>query len=456
MEKNKKKISLSDKEALELIVKEAKKQGASDVDVIMSKSKGLSASIRYGKEETIERYDSFDIGLRVFVGKKNSSISSNLITKDNLIKISRKAVEMAKIAPEDKYASIASSEMLEMNPVNSSLDIESFDKTETEIFDLINNACKVEEYALKLSKNLKSDGAEASWGHNEIKLVTSNGFFGRKKSSVNSISAVMIAEKNNKMERDYDFSSKVFLNDLQTPKKIGEKAANRALSKIGSTKPKTGNYPIIFDPRVARSILGHIASAINGSSIVRGTSFLKEFYKKQVFPKDLNILDNPFIKKGPGSRLFDGEGIGTRKTMFVNNGVLDNWLLDIGTSLQLNLSTNGNAVRGLNGSPSPGISNFILEPGKSSPEDLVADIREGFLITELIGSSVSLITGDYSRGASGFWIKNGKISHPISEATIAGNLIDMFKDMIAANDVDYSFSMVCPTLMIKNMVVAGS
>ena len=246
MEKNKKKISLSDKEALELIVKEAKKQGASDVDVIMSKSKGLSASIRYGKEETIERFDSFDIGLRVFVGK-NSSISSNLITSDNLIKISQKAVEMAKIAPEDKFSSIATNEMLELNPINSSLDIQSFDKTELETRELINNACEVEEYALSLSNNLKSDGAEASWAHNEIKLVTSNGFFGGKKSSVNSISTVIIAEKNNKMERDYDFSSKIFLNDLLSPKEIGEKAAKRALSKIGSVKPKTGNYPIIFD-----------------------------------------------------------------------------------------------------------------------------------------------------------------------------------------------------------------
>ncbi len=456
MEKNKKQVSLSDNEALELLVKEAKKNGASDVDVLMSKSRGLSASIRNGKEETIERYDSFDVGLRAFVGKKSSSISSNLITSDNLIKISQKAVEMAKIAPEDKFSSIATNEMLELNPINSSLDIQSFDKTELETRELINNACEVEEYALSLSNNLKSDGAEASWAHNEIKLVTSNGFFGGKKSSVNSISTVIIAEKNNKMERDYDFSSKIFLNDLLSPKEIGEKAAKRALSKIGSVKPKTGNYPIIFTPRVARSILGHFASAINGYSIARGTSFLKDFYKKQVFSKDLNIIDDPFIKKGPGSRLFDGEGIGTRKIKFVNNGMLDNWLLDIGSSMQLNLSTNGNAVRGLNGSPSPGISNFILEPSKSNPDDLVADIKEGFLVTELIGSSVSLVTGDYSRGASGFWIKNGKVSYPISEATIAGNLMEMFKNIIAANDVDYSFSIVCPTLMIKNMVVAGS
>mgnify|MGYP001237328992 CR=1 FL=1 len=447
---------LNTHDVLEKIVKEAKKNGATEVDAMISKTRGLSVSIRNGKEETIERYDSFDIGLRVFVGKRNSIISTNLSSENHLKDFATKAVEMAKIAPEDKYCKIATNELLEKYPINMSLDLQTYDKTELTVQDLKIKALDTEEYALAISKKLKSDGAESSWGQNETTLMTSNGFLGKKKKSVNSISSVMIAKKSDKMERDYDFSSKIFVKDLDNPKLIGEKAGNNALSKLGSIKPKTGTYPVMFVPRVARSVLGHIASALNGASIARGTSFLKDCFKKQVFSKDLNIIDNPILRKGPGSRLFDGEGIGTREIRFINAGVLDNWLLDIGTGIQLNMETNGNAVRGLNGPPSPGTSNFILLPGKYTPNELMKDIKEGFLITELIGSSVSLITGDYSRGASGFWIKNGQISHPISEATIAGNLKDIFQQIIAANDIDYSFSLACPTLMIEKMVVAGS
>ena len=343
-----------------------------------------------------------------------------------------------------------------VDPVDRSIDVETFDKKEPNIDELRKLAQQMEESALKVSKNIKSDGSQAGWDLSESQLMTSNGFIASNKKTNNTISIVVIGKKSDKMERDYDFSSKVFFNDLENPIKLGKNVSKNVMKKLGSTKPRTGKFPIIFTPRVARSIATHIASCINGSSITRGTSFLKDSFKKKVFSKDVTVVDNPFLKRGLGSRLYDGEGIGVSKTNLINCGILENFLLDISSGLQLNMETNGNAVRGLNSPPRPGTSNLIIMPGQYTQNDLINDINEGFLITELIGSSISLITGDYSRGASGFWIKNGKISHPISEATIAGNLKEMFMCLTPANDLDLSYPIASPSIRIENMVVAGN
>jgi len=447
---------LDDKDVMNILIDTALSSGASAADCVLSRSRGVSLTRRLGKDETIERYEDFDTGLRVFVGNKIASVSTNENSETAIKDVARRAVDMAKIAPQDDFSLIASQEILEEFPINEALSVDSYDKVEPNIDIIRDRAKEVEDTALSVKGITNSDGADASWGEGETLLMTSNGFFGCSKKSNHSVSVVVIAEKNGKMERDYDYSSKVFGEDLKTSKQIGLEAANKTLARMGATKPVTGKYPVIFDPRVSRSIAGHFASAINGSAIARKTSFLKDMLNKQVANTSINIVDDPFLERGLGSRLFDAEGLGSRKYTLIKDGVLQQWLLDLSSAKQLNLKPFGNAKRGISGPPSPGTSNFMILPGKITPENLIKGVSNGFYVTDMIGSSVSMITGDYSRGASGFWIKNGKLSMPITEATIAGNLKEMFMTLQPANDLDFSHSMNSPTLLIEGMTIAGN
>ena len=447
---------LDDKDVMNILIDTALSSGASAADCVLSRSRGVSLTRRLGKDETIERYEDFDTGLRVFVGNKIASVSTNENSETAIKDVARRAVDMAKIAPQDDFSLIASQEILEEFPINEALSVDSYDKVEPNIDIIRDRAKEVEDTALSVKGITNSDGADASWGEGETLLMTSNGFFGHSKKSNHSVSVVVIAEKNGKMERDYDYSSKVFGEDLKTSKQIGLEAANKTLARMGATKPVTGKYPVIFDPRVSRSIASHFASAINGSAIARKTSFLKDMLNKQVANTSINIVDDPFLERGLGSRLFDAEGLGSRKYTLIKDGVLQQWLLDLSSAKQLNLKPFGNAKRGISGPPSPGTSNFMILPGKITPENLIKGVSNGFYVTDMIGSSVSMITGDYSRGASGFWIKNGKLSMPITEATIAGNLKEMFMTLQPANDLDFSHSMNSPTLLIEGMTIAGN
>ena len=447
---------LDDKDVMNILIDTALSSGASAADCVLSRSRGVSLTRRLGKDETIERYEDFDTGLRVFVGNKIASVSTNENSETAIKDVARRAVDMAKIAPQDDFSLIASQEILEEFPINEALSVDSYDKVEPNIDIIRDRAKEVEDTALSVKGITNSDGADASWGEGETLLMTSNGFFGCSKKSNHSVSVVVIAEKNGKMERDYDYSSKVFGEDLKTSKQIGLEAANKTLARMGATKPVTGKYPVIFDPRVSRSIASHFASAINGSAIARKTSFLKDMLNKQVANTSINIVDDPFLERGLGSRLFDAEGLGSRKYTLIKDGVLQQWLLDLSSAKQLNLKPFGNAKRGISGPPSPGTSNFMILPGKTTPENLIKGVSDGFYVTDMIGSSVSMITGDYSRGASGFWIKNGKLSMPITEATIAGNLKEMFMTLQPANDLDFSHSMNSPTLLIEGMTIAGN
>ena len=447
---------LDDKDVMNILIDTALSSGASAADCVLSRSRGVSLTRRLGKDETIERYEDFDTGLRVFVGNKIASVSTNENSETAIKDVARRAVDMAKIAPQDDFSLIASQEILEEFPINEALSVDSYDKVEPNIDIIRDRAKEVEDTALSVKGITNSDGADASWGEGETLLMTSNGFFGCSKKSNHSVSVVVIAEKNGKMERDYDYSSKVFGEDLKTSKQIGLEAANKTLARMGATKPVTGKYPVIFDPRVSRSIASHFASAINGSAIARKTSFLKDMLNKQVANTSINIVDDPFLERGLGSRLFDAEGLGSRKYTLIKDGVLQQWLLDLSSAKQLNLKPFGNAKRGISGPPSPGTSNFMILPGKITPENLIKGVSNGFYVTDMIGSSVSMITGDYSRGASGFWIKNGELSIPITEATIAGNLKEMFMTLQPANDLDFSHSMNSPTLFIEGMTIAGN
>ena len=447
---------LNDKDVMNILIDTALSNGATAADCVLSRSRGLSLTRRLGKDETIERYEDFDTGLRVFVGNKIASVSTNDNSETAIRDVAKRAVDMAKIAPQDDFSLIASQETLNDFPIQNSISVDSYDEVEPNIDIIRDRAKEVEDSALSVKGITNSDGADASWGEGETLLMTSNGFFGSSKKSNHSVSVVVIAEKDGKMERDYDYSSKVFGKDLRNSNQIGIEAAKKTLARMGATKPLTGKYPVIFDPRVSRSIAGHFASAINGSAIARKTSFLKDMLNKQIANPSINVIDDPFLKRGLGSRLFDAEGLGSRECTLIKDGILQQWLLDLSSAKQLNLKPSGNAKRGISGPPSPGTSNFMISPGDVTPENLIKNVSEGFFVTDMIGSSVSMITGDYSRGASGFWIKNGELSIPITEATIAGNLKEMFMTLQPANDIDYSHSINSPTLLIEGMTIAGN
>ncbi|MDC3072281.1 TldD/PmbA family protein [bacterium] len=446
---------LNDKDIMNLLIDTALSCGASSADCVLSRSRGISLTRRLGKDENIERYEDFDTGLRVFIGNKIASVSTNESAENAIREVAKRAVEMAKIAPQDDFSLIADTDTLSKFPLNNFL-IDCYDNIEPSVDIIRDRASEAEDTARSVEKITNSDGAESSWGEGETLLMTSNGFFGKSKKSNHSVSVVVIAEKNGKMERDYDYSSKVYGEDLKSPKEIGQEAAKKAIARIGATKPLTGKYPVVFNPRVSRSIASHFASTINGSSIARKTSFFTNMLNNQVANSEITLIDNPFLKRGLGSRLFDAEGLGSRKNILIKDGVLKNWLLDLSSANQLQMQPTANAKRGVSGPPTPGTSNLTILPGKESPVNMIKNIKNGFYITDLIGSSVSIITGDYSRGASGFWIKNGEISEPITEATIAGNLKEMFMTLKPANDLDYSHTINSPTLFVEEMTIAGN
>ena len=445
-------MSKQDQDIIEKALSAAKQAGADGADVSFIKGGGLDVQVRLGKVESAERAEDYQMGMRVFVGQKSATISSGQLDDENITKLAERAVAMAKHAPEDPYARLATAE----EQAKSFPDIELFDDTSYSTEQLTEIALACEEAALSQAGISNSDGASASSGSSEVLIGTSTGFNASYKRSSFGFSAVVLAEKDGQMERDYDYSSAVFAEDLDKPEVVGRSAATRTLARLGGRKPQTGTFPVIYDKRVSRSLAGHVASAINGAAIARGTSFLKDKMGQQIANASVRLLDNPLLPRGMGSRLFDGETLPVQKRYLVKDGCLQGWLLDLATAAQLGLSPTGNASRSLSGPPSPSVSNFIMEEGETTLDDMIADIDQGFYITELMGSSVSLTTGDYSRGASGFWIENGQITWPATEATIAGNLKDIFTDMMPADDLELTQSIAAPSVFVKQMMVAGS
>jgi PmbA protein len=434
-----------------MLLDSAKTHGADSADAIVAGGVSEDVSVRLGKLESIERSEDRNIGLRVFVNGRNAVISTASTDQNSIDTLAERAVSMARLAPPDPYAGLAEAELLAKDIPNLDLMDHTVPSSET-LKDL---AFTVEDAACSVKGITNSEGGSASYGTSEIMLATSNGFSSKYERSGFSISAVALAEYDGKMERDYDFSSAVHFSDLRPAAEVGASAAHRTLAKLGAKKAKTGAFPVIYDQRVSSSISGHIASAINGAAIARGTSFLKDRMGEPVTSKGITITDDPLRPRGAGSSTFDGEGLPRKKRIMIEDGVLNGWLLDLASAKQLKLNPTGNASRGVSSPPSPSTSNWIMSPGAISREALIADVKEGFLVTELIGSSVSLITGDYSRGASGFWIENGVITYAVTEATIAGNLKNMLMAMTAADDLDFSRSNVTPSLRIDGMTIAG-
>ena len=439
-------------ELLQDLIAQAKKGGADTADALMVESTSFGASYRLGSLEDIERSETQDLGLRVMVGKRQAVVSTTDVSPRALEPLVERVIAMAKVAPEDPYCGLADPAQL----ASDIADLELDDGSDPKADELVARAQAAEEAALAISGVTNSGGAGASFGRAAISLVTSDGFAGHYGGSTHSVSCSVLAGEGTDMERDYDYSTARHFSDLEDPTKIGREAGEKAVRRLGARKVESCQVPIIYDPRVSGGLVGHFAGAISGASVARGTSFLKDCMGQQLFAEDVRITDDPLKKRGRGSKPFDGEGVRTRPLTLIDGGRLTTWLLDTSTAKQLGLTSNGRAARGTGGSPSPSTTNLTLEAGTLTPEELMADIQSGLYVTEMIGMGVNGVTGDYSRGASGFWIENGQLTYPVSEITIAGNLKDMFAHLTPANDLEFKAATNAPTVRIEGMTLAGT
>lgn len=433
------------------LLRRAKAAGADAADAVLIAGTSLSVQRRMGHTEQLERAEGRDLGLRVFVGRRSAIVSSTAVDPAGFSTLAERAVAMAKVVPEDPYGGLAD----ETGTVPA-LDLDLVDAAEPDAAALIAAANAAEEAALAVAGVTNSEGGSAGYSHTEVVLVTSAGFAGRTMRSGYSISATALAGSGTGMQRDYDYSSAVHLADLEDPAKIGRTAGERAVARMNPTRPKTGRLPVVFDPRVAASLLGHLAGAINGAGVARGTSFLKDSMGSRIFPPGISVIDDPHRHRGLRSRLFDGEGIAGQRRELVADGILTTWLLDSRSARQLGLKSTGHAGRGTGGPPSPGPTNLYFAPGSLSPAELMADIKEGLYVTEMIGMGVNGVTGDYSRGAAGFMIRDGKLAEAVAEVTIASTLQTIFAGLVVANDLILRRGMDSPTVRITEMTLAGS
>jgi PmbA protein len=435
----------------ERLVAAARRAGADAADALAARSISLSVEVRDGTVEESERSESDNVGLRVLVGQRQAVVSTNDILREGVDMLAERAVAMARATPEDRFAGLADPDLL----ARSFADLDLLDPDLPSVTHLEEVAKTTEAAGLAIKGVSKSGGASASSGIGGVVLVTSHGFTGAYLGSNHGLSMQAIAGEGTAMESDYDFSSAIHAADLDAAEKIGRTAGERAVKRLNPRKAPSGHLPIVFDRRVAGSLVGHLASAINGSAIARRTSFLRERLGDKLFANGIVIIDDPLRPRGLRSHPFDGEGVTVKKRALIENGVLKTWLLDCATARELGLVTTGHAQRGVSSTPSPAPSNLHLEPGPMTPEELTADIEKGFYVTDLIGMGVNLVTGDYSRGAAGFWIENGKCTYPVSEVTIAGHLNEIFLNLTPANDLEFRFGANAPTTRIEGLTLAG-
>jgi PmbA protein len=429
----------------------AKQFGATSADALVVDGTSVEVAVREGSTENLEQSEACEIGLRVFVGQSSAAIATSKIDEAGIGRIAEQAVAMAKAAPADPYAGIASPEEIarDWEPI----DMEGKDlPNATALRDM---ALTAEAHALEVEGVSKSGGAGASSSHRRTLLAASNGFVGSYGRTGLSLSATAIAGQGTAMERDYDYSSVIHPQDLRRPEDIGREAGLRAARRVGSRKIKSQAVPVIYDNRIAASLLGHFLSAIMGSAIARGTSFLRDRLGTQIFAEGIEILDDPHRPRGLASRPFDAEGIATKPLSLIEDGVLKGWILDLGSARQLGLKTTGHAARGLAGPPGPSSSNVHMKPGESSLPEMMKAIGTGFYVTELIGHGPNIVTGDYSRGASGFWVENGEMAYPVSEVTLAGKLTDIFRRLTPANDLIFRTALNAPSCLVEGITLGG-
>jgi len=437
---------------IEMALRAARQAGAEAADAVLIEGRALEVAVREGGTENIERSEGQDLGLRVFVRRSQAIVSMSKLDRDTIDQAAARAVDMARAAPEDPYAGLADpSQLTEDIP-----ELDLWDGREVNGDELTLLAKEAEDAALSVQGVTKSSGAGASASSRRVALGTSAGFHQSFRRSGFGFSVSVIAGEGTGMERDYDYSSAVHYGDLKPAAAIGKSAGERAVRRLKPRKMPSQRVPVVYDRRVSASLIGHFAGAISGPSVARGTSFLKDMMEKQVFADDINIMDDPLRQRGLGSRPFDAEGLAVRRMALAEKGVLKSFLLDQRSARQLKLKPTGHASRGTSSPPSPSPSNLYMDKGSQTFESLIGDIVQGFYVTELLGMGVNGVTGDYSRGATGFWIENGRLAFPVSEVTIAGNLKDMYRNMSAADDLEFKMATNAPTIRVEGMTVAGA
>jgi PmbA protein len=435
----------------ERLVAAARRAGADAADAVATRGVSISVEVRDGTVEESERAEGDDLGLRVFVGQKQAVVSTNDLSGEGADALAERAVAMARVAPADRFAGLADPELL----AKAIPDLDMLDPELPSVNKLETMARSAEAAGLAIRGVSKSGGASASSGIGGMVLVTSTGFSHAYLGSHHGVSMQAIAGEGTAMERDYDYSSAIHAGDLADPESIGRSAGERAMRRLNPRKVQTRKVPVVFEPRVAGSLVGHLSSAINGAAIARGTSFLKEKLGQKIFASGIDIIDDPLRKRGLGSHPFDAEGVAGERRALVKDGMLTTWILDCASARELGLKTTGHAQRGVSSTPSPGASNLHMAPGATTPEQMIKEIEDGFYITDLIGMGVNLVTGDYSRGASGFWIEHGELTYPVSEVTIAGHLNEIFASLTPANDLKFRYRTNAPTVRVEGLTVAG-
>ncbi|WP_171172271.1 TldD/PmbA family protein [Ruegeria sp. HKCCA0370] len=433
----------------------ARKAGADAADAIVIDGSSVSVEVRGGALEHAERSEGTDLGLRVFLGKRSAIVSSSDSRPETLRAMAERAVAMAREAPEDPFSGLADKDQLVTDWNIESLEL-SDPAPAPSAEALMQDALTAEAAALAVAGVTQVSDAAASYGTHHVHLAATNGFTGGYARSSRSVSCVAISGEGTGMERDYDGDSRTFQFDLRSAEEIGRTAGERAVQQVGARKPVTGSFPVLFDERISSSLIGHLLAASNGAAIARGASWLKDCLGQDVLPAYLSLIEDPHRPRISGSRPFDAEGLPTQRRAIVENGALTGWTLDLSSGRKLDMASTGNAARGVSGPPSPSNWNLSLTQGDQSRADLLRDMGTGLLVTSMIGSTINPNTGDYSRGASGFWVENGEITHPVNECTIAGNLRDMLRRIIPANDARPYLSRVVPSLLIEGMTLAGN
>ncbi len=439
----------------EQLLDAARRAGADAADAVAIDGTSLTIGVQGGALEQADRAEGIDLGVRVFVGQRQASVSSSDTKPETLANMAERAVAMALEAPEDPYAGLA-------DPSELALDI---DTTRLELADptpepdpaaLQDDALGAEAAALQNNGVTQVQSASASYSARSIHLSATNGFSAGYRRTERGRSCVAITGSGTEMERDYDYDVRIFQNDLRDAADIGRIAAERAVARANARKPPTGAFPVLFDERVANTLIGSLLQTTNGQVIARGSGWLRDKLGEQVLPKGVSLIEDPHRKRVAGSRLFDGEGLATKRRAIIDDGMLTGWTTDLATARQLDVAKTASAARGTSGTPSPSVSNVTLTEGTHSQADLIAQMGTGLLVTSMIGSTINPNTGDYSRGAAGFWIENGQITYPVNECTIAGNLREMLMLITPANDARHHLSRVIPSLLVEGLTLAGN
>jgi len=448
-----------DEDLAQALLAAARRAGAEAADALVVSATSNAVGVRGGKLEEAERAEGLDLGLRVLIGRRQACVSSSDARAETLAEMAERAVTMAREAPEDPWCGLAAPGELEAGDLAALPDIAGLDLADPadppEPAMLEQVALAAEAAALGIDGVAQVERASASWGRNRVTLAATNDFAGSYQRTSAGVWVSAIAGQGLGREGDYAGESRTYRADLPDPAGIGERAGRRAVERLGPRKPPSGKFPVLFDERVAASLIGHVLGAINGSAIARGASWLREAMETRILPPGFDLIEDPLIARGPASRPFDGEGFAGRRKPLVADGVLCSWVLDLATARQLGLKSTGNARRGVAAPPSPGTSNIRVTQGAGSRDELIKAMGTGLVVTSMIGASVNATTGAYSRGASGFWVEGGEIAYPVNEVTVAGSLAEMVRTLVPANDADPHKVRSVPSLLVEGLTVGA-